>query len=157
PIDGCPFPEAGACIPPAATQITGTVAVRGCTPAASDFDIRAVPIAVASPESAPVAIDARQTQLHAQVRGTLDPHVHPFAITSLRPALPYRISIFLPPSPVCPNVFWRSSTNGFASGGSPGILIEGVGVTTRLNVQSVESGSWVGADVFQFTDRSAGT
>lgn len=142
---------------PDPTHITGTVDVRGCTPTASDLDVRATPISVGTADSELVPLDPRQTQLRAQIRPTANPHAHVFSIVGVRPALPYRISIFLPPSPICPRVFWRSSSNGLAVGGGPSVDIEGVAVTTRLEVQSAGTGAWVGADELDSTDPAAGT
>jgi len=136
------------------TGVTGTVSVRGCTPDAADIDLRAIPLTVGAPGSEPVALDPRQTQLHARVLPTRNPHAHGFSIDGLRPGIPYALSISVPSTSSCPKVFWRSASHGIAVGGSA-VDIEGVAVTTTLEVLDPKTEEWVGADELDFADPQA--
>jgi hypothetical protein len=137
------------------TGVTGTVSVRGCTPDAADIDLRAIPLTVGAPGFEPVALDPRQTQLRARVHPTTNPHAHGFSIDGLRPGIPYAMSIALSSTSSCPRVFWRSASHGIAVGGSS-VDIDGVAVTTTLEVLDPKTQEWVGADELDFADPQAG-
>lgn len=140
-----------------ASEIRGSVSVRGCVPDASAIDLRAEPLLIGERTRDGAALDPRALPLSARVTTTSDPHLFEFRIRGLRPLTLYQLSIAVPPSPICGTLFWRQSMAGLAASGGEPALIEGIAATTSLEVLQPATDQWVGADPVDFTDPAVAT
>jgi hypothetical protein len=139
----------------AASQIHGFVRVRGCVPDTSEINLRAMPLQVATVRSDAAILDARVIDVPARVSHTHDSHLFSFLIEGLKPATAYLLSMDAPATRTCGTWFWRSETRGLAVSGGDSVLIEGIAVTTSLEVQDTSTGQWVGTDAVEFTNPAA--
>ena len=138
-----------------ASQIRGAVRVRGCVPDSSAINLRAMPMRVATTREDAVGLDVRAIDVAARITRTDDPHLFSFLIHGLQPATAYLLAINAPTTDACGKWFWRSETKGLAVSGGQPVLIEGIAVTTHLEVQEPSTGAWLGADAVEFTNPAA--
>jgi hypothetical protein len=140
----------------APSEIVGIVRVRGCSPDLSQIDLRTQPMRVNGPGLREKVDDPRAANVRARLDRTPDPHAFSFVINGLQPLTPHVLTIFVPPSPVCGTLLWRGDSSGLALSGGPRISIEGIALTTHLELYDPIGDAWVGVDHLDFTDPVAG-
>jgi hypothetical protein len=137
------------------SQIRGFVRARGCVPAIHDISLRAMPVRVDTTRSDAATLDVRAHDAAARFSRTDDAHLLSFVIHGLQPATPYLLTIAAPVTDRCGTWFWRSDSRGLAVSGGEPVLIEGIAVTTSIEVLRQSTDDWGGADTVDFMNPAA--
>ncbi|MCC6196942.1 MAG: hypothetical protein IT518_21015 [Burkholderiales bacterium] len=151
-----PGPATGEAPPPSGV-LTGTIAIHGCSVAASDVLLRARPITTVR------ATYARTLMTQALRAPSAAAGQFTFAFAGLAAGVPYRIGVKLvgQSQTRCPRLAWDVDREPLVIGGDLPLAFDGYAGLSELEILGAAVGrdreTWVGADAVDFADPSIAT